>query len=329
MPSVAIATKAVARIVILDNPCILALNPTANNAINLAGNPTVSAPGCSVVADSTSSSAIHLQGSASITADTLVTPGNISYTGGAFTLNSTPLVGSAAPYVPDPYASTLTHSALIASMPTSPTCTKTGSTWSGSCKVAGSAINTGNTLSANTQISGGLSFKNGTLNLSPGTYWITDGDLVLQNGSGATLQCPTCTPGGAGVTIILTTAQASGGTVGALTLGSNANLTLNAPVSGTFAGMVLIQDSNGLPPGTTINSPSNAQANATETLTGLVYFPKSAVTFQGTSLATGPQCLLLVADTISFQGNPKLVDSGCTSAGLTNLPTVKAAVLAE
>jgi hypothetical protein len=114
-----------------------------------------------------------------------------------------------------------------------------------------------------------------------------------------------------------------------MTLGSNANLTLNAPKTGAFAGMVLIQDSNGLPPGTTINSPSNAQANATETLTGLVYFPKSAITFQGTPSATGPQCLLLIADTISFQGNPTLVDSGCASAGLTNLPTVKTAVLAE
>ncbi len=329
LPSVAIATQAVARVVVLDNPCILALNKTASKAIDLAGNPTVSAPGCSVVADSTSSNAIHFQGSASMTADTIVTPGNISYTGSAFTVNSTPLVGSAASYVPDPYASTLTHSALVASMPTSPTCTKPASTWSGSCKIMGSAIKTGDTLSANTQISGGLSFKNGTINLLPGTYWITDGDLVLQNGSGATLICPTCTPGGAGVTIILTTAQPSGGTVGALTLDSNANLTLNAPKTGAFAGMVLIQDSNGLPPGTTINTPSNAQAGATETLTGLVYFPKSAITFQGTPSATGPQCLLLIADTISFQGNPTLVDSGCTSAGLTNLPTVKTAVLAE
>jgi hypothetical protein len=330
LPSVAIATKAVARVVILDNPCILALNKTASIDIDVSGNPTISAPGCSIVADSTSSSAIHLQGSASIsTADTIATPGNISYTGNAFTLNATPLIGSAASYVPDPYASTLTHSSLVAGMPTALLCTKIGSTWSGSCKIAGSSISTGDTLSAGTQISGGLSIKNGTINLSPGTYWITDGDLDLKSGTGATLQCPTCTPGGAGVTIILTTAQASGGTVGALTLASNANLTLNAPSSGTFAGMVLIQDSNGLPAGTTINTPSNAQANATETLTGLVYFPKSAITFQGTPSTTGPQCLLLIADTITFQGTPKLVTSGCTSAGLTNLPTVKTAVLAE
>ena len=214
-------------------------------------------------------------------------------------------------------------------MPTTGTCKKTGTTWSGSCVIAGSSIGTGQTLSANTQISGGLSIKNGTVNLSPGTYWITDGDLQLQNGSGATLACPSCTNGGAGVTIILTTAKPSGGTVGTLSLGSNANITLNAPSSGNFAGYVLIQDFNGLPAGTTINTTSNAQANATETLSGLVYFPDTAVTFQGTPSAAGPQCLVLVANTIGLQGNPKVATSGCANIGLNNLPTVKNVALAE
>ena len=121
------------------------------------------------------------------------------------------------------------------------------------------------------------------MNLTPGTYWITDGDLTLGPGGG-TLQCPTCTPGGAGVTVILTTAQASNGTVGALILDSQANLTLNAPSSGTFKGIVLVQDSNGLPAQTTINTSSTAKANATETLNGLVYFPQSAMDFQGVLL---------------------------------------------
>src|SRR5690348_14076519 len=76
LPSVAIATKAVARVVVLDSPCILALNQTASPGIDLQGSVTVNAPTCSAVADSNSSNAIHIQGSASITAATLVTPGN-------------------------------------------------------------------------------------------------------------------------------------------------------------------------------------------------------------------------------------------------------------
>ena len=113
--------------------------------------------------------------------------------------------------------------------------------------------------------------------------------------------------------MILTTAQSKNGTVGTVTLGSNADLDLNAPSTGTFAGLVLIQDSNGLPTGTTINSPFSAKANATETLTGLVYFPDTAVTFQGGPAATGPQCLVLVANTVSMQGNPEFATSGCRS----------------
>jgi hypothetical protein len=147
--------------------------------------------------------------------------------------------------------------------------------------------------------------------------------LTFSNGNGATLQCPTCVVGTSGVTIILTTAQSSGGTVGTLTLGSNANLTLNSPSSGTFAGDVVIQDSNGLPTGTTVNATSNAHANATETLSGLVYFPTAAITFQGGPGATGSQCLVLVADTIGFQGNPDFATSGCASVGLTTLPEPK------
>jgi hypothetical protein len=158
---------------------------------------------------------------------------------------------------------------------------------------------------------------------------MTDGDL-LENGSGAILQCPTCTPGGAGVTIILTTAMSSGGKVGTLTLGSQANLNLNSPSSGTFAGLVLIQDSNSLPPGTTYTSTtSNAQASATETLNGLVYFPKTDIMFQGGPAAGSASCLVLIVKTVTLRGTPSFNDSGCTSAGLNTLPTLKTVALAE
>lgn len=321
-----VQSRAVAMPAASGSGCILALNPTANNTIDVAGNPTISAPDCVIVSDSNSSSAIHLQGSASVTAKTLVTPGNVAFTGGAYTLNLTTPAQTGAPPVPDPYASTLTHSALTSGMPSVSACTRSGSTWSGNCFVAGSSIGSGHTLSANTKITGGFQIKNMTVNLSPGTYWVTDGDLELQSGSGATLRCPSCSPGGSGVTIILTTAQSSGGTVGTLTLESNANLTLNAPGSGTFAGKLFIQDSHGLPTGTTMHTTANAQANATETVGGLLYFPKSTVSFQGGPGATGSQCLVLVADKITFQGNPGLAIAGCVSEGLTTLPQVSSGI---
>jgi Flp pilus assembly protein TadG len=81
-----IANAAVAAVNSLPPVCMLALNPTANDAVNLAGNPTINAPTCTIVSDSDSSSAFHLQGSATINAATLITPGQISHTGAAYTI---------------------------------------------------------------------------------------------------------------------------------------------------------------------------------------------------------------------------------------------------
>jgi hypothetical protein len=319
LPDVTIETRAVAAIKTLDRSCVLALNFTAPNAINVVGSAGVclgqgstcgscGTPTCSMTADSTDSSAIQLQGAACVAADTLVTPGGVGFTGSGQTLNvnSGPLVG--APPVADPYASTLTHSFLTTGMPA--TCAS------------------GPPYPANSQICGPLNVS-GTLNLLPGTYWITDGDLSVQN---STLKCTTCAPGGAGVTIILTTAKPSGGQVGTLTLGANAVLNLSAPGAGTFAGLVIVQDSNGLPAGTTYTTnpdTSSAQATATESLNGLVYFPNAAMTFQGTAAPGSAACLVVIVNTLTLQGNPVLDDSGCTNAGLANLPMPKTVALTE
>jgi Flp pilus assembly protein TadG len=322
---VTIATKAVAIVNTLPPGCMLALNPTANDAINLAGNPSINAPTCTLVSDSDSASAFHLQGSASITAATLITPGGLSHTGAAYTLTLSypPQIGANS--VPDPYAGTLTHANFLADG----LATAAAGAPCSSSVVNGVLTYANGSYNPGCVIPGGLAIKNSTVNLSPGTYWLT-GDLDLQNGSGATLECTTCSNGGAGVTLILT-APLGGGTVGTVTLDSNADLDLNAPDTGPFAGMVLIQDSNGLPAGDQSPNPDNfnAQANATETLSGLVYFPDAAVTFQGTPAATGPQCLVLVANTVAMQGNPGFATNGCSSLGLNTLPIIKTVALAE
>src|SRR5215469_14084753 len=333
-----IANEAVAGVNSLPPVCmlVLGLNPppsgsqNASNAVNLAGNPTINAPTCTIVSDSDSSSAFYLQGSATINSATLITPGQISNTGGAYTVNLSYPAQTGANVVTDPYASTLTHAnfltnGLSAALAASP-CT--------SSTAGGITTYTNGSYNPGCVIAGGLSIKNSVVNLSPGTYWLT-GDLNLQNGSGATLECTTCSNGGAGVTIILT-APPGGGTVGTMSLAANANFNLNAPAASScsncpFAGMVLIQDSNGLPAADHLPNPDtvSAQANTTETVSGLVYFPQADVTFQGGPSATGPQCLVLVTNTLSMQGNPGFATSGCGSLGLNKLPIVKTVYLAE
>jgi len=331
-----IANEAVAAVSNLPPVCMIALGrnpppngtPNLNDAVNLAGNPTINAPTCTIVSDSDSSSAFHLQGSATINAATLITPGEISHTGAAYTINLGYPAQTGANLVPDPYASTLTHANFLTNgLSTASPCT--------SSTVGGITTYTNpGSYKPGCVIAGGLSIKNSTVNLSPGTYWLT-GALNLQSGSGAVLQCTACTNGGAGVTIVLT-APPGGGTVGTMSLASNANLNLNAPAASScsncpFAGMVLIQDSNGLPAADHLPNPDtvSAQANSTETLSGLVYFPQADVTFQGGPSATGPQCLVLVTNTLSMQGNPGFATSGCGSLGLNKLPIVKTVYLAQ
>ena len=314
LSGVTVANKAVAVIEVLDNPCILALG-TANTGVELAASTSLFMPNCSIVANSVSGTAIELlSSSSSITAATLVTAGEIAVQGNPidpaapppeFSLGSLAEIG--APTVADPYAGTLSHSYITAGMPTSlckPTTSGSVTVYkTGNCKFSGLDIKTGYTV-----------------DLAPGTYWVT-GNLVVQ--SNGRLECSICDPvKGTGVTIILTSQTSKIGYVSM----SNATFELNAPSSGRFAGVVMVQDANGLPYTRSYNTVTGAPG---ATLNGLVYFPKTSMTFHGSPSTTGPKCLLLVVSSLNVDASSNLDIGGCASAGLTNLPTVYTVALAE
>jgi hypothetical protein len=302
--------------------------------------PNINLPNCSIVADSSSASAIHFQGSAGLTADTLVSHGGVQQTGAAASIN---LLGSPAhtnaPVVPDPYAPNaqgvcsgspcLTHTFLTSGMPAT-ACTTT----TGNCVVQSNSGLLNITLAANTQIhvvGGTWQIQNQTVNLSPGTYWVTDGDLRL--GANGIIECTLCNPAtGVGITLIFTIS--TGTTVGAFQMQANSNvgnpptaLNFNAPNSGTYKGLLFIQDSDGLPNGTTWNS-GTFQGGPNTVLNGLVYTPKSQITFNGNPAAGGTGCLLVVADTVTLSGDSHLDSTGCQAAGVTP-PNVQTVALAE
>jgi Flp pilus assembly protein TadG len=338
LSDVTISTQAVAVIEVLDSPCILAL-ATDSTGIEVAADTALDMPNCSAAANSVSASAIALHDStSSVTAATLVTAGEVSFEGTLidptapppkFVLTSPAMVG--APSVVDPYASTLTHSFLISEMPTAGKCTPSSTagvtTYSGNCVIEGTSLNEANIkLTGNTQISGSWTISSGqAVDLAPGTYWITS-NLTVE--SKAVLKCSTCNNvDGTGVTIILTTLTSK---IGALSIAAKAVLNLNAPNSGSLAGLVIAQDSNGLPAGTTYTSRhSTIGGGPGATLNGLVYFPLSSLTFHGNPNATGPRCLVLVVSSVDVNGTSSLDTGGCASAGLLNLPAINTVALAE
>jgi hypothetical protein len=341
LPGVTIATKAVAVIKVFDNPCILALATTGTD-IAVGAFSSLDMPTCSVAANSTSTNSIDIQSSTgSITAVTLVTPGEVSLNGSPinpaapppeFTLTSQPVIG--APTITDPYAGTLTHIFDTTGIPTTPKCTGTYDNATNvttytpkGCVIGGTSLASAQgkvVLPGNTRITGGWDIKNKTVDLLPGTYWITNGDLTF--GAGAAVTCSTC--GGAkGVTIILTTRRAIGGIVGNIRISGGATVTLQPPNSGVFSGLLLIQDSaSAIGAGVTYTSGgSSFDAGSGMHLTGLLYFPENAVNFHGNP---GTTCSVLIAKAVTI-GNSNFSTSGCASAGLPNLPTVNTVALAE
>jgi Flp pilus assembly protein TadG len=355
LTGVTIANRAVAKATPLDNPCMYVTSTTADQALFVKGSATLNSPTCAICVDSNKFDAIATQGgaSANLIADSLITPGQISSTGSATPqLNHPAQVGASNPLCADPYAATLTHSFLTTGMPTTacPTATGNGTatvTVSSGCSISGvgsgnnQAINPSNggtvSMGGNNQITGGWNIKNETVNLAPGTYWITDGDLVLDSNS--VLECTTCVAGGAGVTIILTTAGGAGAKVGNVTQASNAVISsLNAPgsTSATFQNLLLIQDSNGTGPPFTFTTPGNCssscstfQGGPSATLTGLVYFPDTNLTFNGNPTTGNASCLLTVALTLTLSGNTSLSTAACPTVGPGGVHQVFTVALVE
>ncbi len=123
----------------------------------------------------------------------------------------------------------------------------------------------------------------GTVELSPGVYYLNNTDLQLTGNERLV---------GEGVTIILT-----GSDPGNLRMAGNASLDLTAPITGPYANMVLIQSPNAdVGNDNTINGDNNTAID------GAIYFPNGDLTFSGSS-AGATQCAMIVGWTLTFTGD--------------------------
>jgi hypothetical protein len=141
--------------------------------------------------------------------------------------------------------------------------------------------------------------------------------------SNGVLECTTCNAStGVGVTIIFTAGPAN--TIGAPTMKSNPTIdNLSAPGSGTYTGLLMVQDTVA---GATYTTTAQFQGTPGQTLNGLVYTPHSNLTFQGNPSVTN-SCLLVVANQLTMQGNASLATGGCPAT--FPLPEYKNVALAS
>jgi hypothetical protein len=202
--------------------------------------------------------------------DFLNVVGNYDVTGnGVLNSDTTPVTRSSA--VADPYAD------LTVDTPSS--CDQTGYKSKAQKTV---------TLDPGNYCSGFTVSAQSTVNLNSGTYYINGGDFKVNGGGTLT---------GSDVTIVLT---GSGSDYATMTINGGAVVSLSAPTSGEYAGVVVMQDRNAPSSGS-----NKLNGGSTTEFSGAVYFPSQPVEFTGGN-STGGGCTRLVALTIDIKGNADL-----------------------
>lgn len=140
--------------------------------------------------------------------------------------------------------------------------------------------------------------NNANLTLAPGTYFI--GEKGLTVGGNATLT-------GIGVTLIFTNTSSpfNASKIGSFSGNGTASITLSAPTSGTYEGLIMVQDSRTSPSPT---NDMNIVGDSNSTFDGAIYSPSNEVTFTGNS-GMNTECLQIVSRFITFSGNTDVANT--------------------
>ena len=156
----------------------------------------------------------------------------------------------------------------------------------------------------------GMDLK-GNVTFDPGIYYI-DGSAggSLDIGSQAVVNAP-------GVVFILTTTSADYSTVARVNMNGGAQVNLTAPISGTYAGIMMYQDRRA-----TTNSSNLVNGNASSVYQGSLYFPQQSLTFSGTS-GMNTNCMQIVARQVTFTGDSAITNVCPTGSGSSSITGIQ------
>ena len=300
-----IQARAVAGTIGAGESCVLALDETADAALQFTGNTDVMSS-CGMASNSVSDSAISVGGSAYVEVSSAQAFGDISGTllespGGGKGLYAAEPNQSMAVRLADPYADT--------EIPTDISCRYSGGNFQNK------------TLSPGVYC-GTVSLKK-AITLEAGVYIINGGDLSVNGGAFVTATGP--------VTFIFTADYASD--IGGVNkINGGAVMMLSAPgpdgheegdYAGEYAGMLMIQD-----PRASESYISKMNGGATMVFSGAIYMPSTKIEFLG-GADTAPGCLQVVARLIKFTGNSGFGNSpeACEAQGVTEISQKRARLI--
>jgi Flp pilus assembly protein TadG len=255
--------------------CVLSLNKTASAATGAQGSTAVNLNNCSLYDNSSSSTALSVGGSATLSALSIGVVGGISGSAG---LTTTQGVKTGQAPVSDPYVND--------GYPNFTGCSQNNFTAKNTVTIDPGVYCGGISLNANANVT-----------LNSGIYYIDGGGLSVNGGATLT---------GAGVTLVFT--KKSGARWPTVTINGNATVNLTPPRSGATAGIVVFGDRN-IPLGTTFKF--NGGAN--QYLGGAIYVPTGTISFSG-GAGTSTSCTQIIGDIVTFVGNSSLAIN-CSSYG--------------
>jgi Flp pilus assembly protein TadG len=302
-PTVTVSARAVAAAGQTSPTCVCLEGGTGQD-LNLSNASKLSATGCGVTVDSSSSNAVGVIGGGNLSSQSL---GTVSSTwnnssninnGGSIS-NTTRIVQGISTQCAPPMPAVPTYS--------SSQCTADPLTHFGS---GGSSYNVGPGASYTTTQSGNLACYNSLtvgangdkVNLNPGIYVINGGTLHFESGSNNASNT-----GGSGVFFYLT-GNAN------LVIDNGANVALAAPGSGTYSGDIFFQD-----PADTQSM--LIQGGSNTSLSGTIYAPSSALTLgNGSNTTINAE---VVANTLTMNGGGTLASTAVTSLGTLNITVAK------
>lgn len=247
-----------------DPICVLALAPSGAGAFNIRGQAELSLQNCAGQSNSDDASSLYQQGGSSASADSFC-----SY-GGFAGSNFTPKPYENCRKAEDPYEGL--------PVPSSYSCDYISKTYiKGSHVVTPGTFCKGMTIEAHANVT----FQSGTYIIKGGEFRIAAGSKVYGNG----------------VTFYLI------GNNTKVTMVSGADVTLKAPTSGTYEGILFAQD-----PASNPGDINKIEGGANTTLVGALYFPTQTLNVSSTSTfgASSPY-MPLVAWKLDFSGSAMTV----------------------
>lgn len=268
----------------LGNICVIGLDEDAGRTVEFIGN-TYANVGCGVASNSSSNDALYVGGNATLIANPAQSFGDIVVAGSGELITQQPPMPF-SPRVPDPFKD------------------RQFPPLSGSCDFNGLTVNSNQTigpaLSGGTvRICGDFTVKpNRSLTMQAGIYFVDSGNVLFQGNVT-----------GDGVTIVLTSDNPAN--IGEIDIRAQSIVTLTAPTTGEYAGIVVHQDAAA---GETGDNKFNGGAGLT--FVGALYLKNQPVTYNGGSDIEG--CTMIVARIVKFSGTSYLRNtiSLCESVGL-------------